>query len=155
MSEDTKQQVQYVPVLDKNNQPLMPCHPARARQLLKKGKAVCRWFRGVFAIKLTEREGGATQPIAVGIDPGSKREGFTVKSEKHTLLNVQTHSVYWVKTVMESRRNARKDRRNGKTPYRECRWNRSNRRNKGRIPPSIKARWQWKLRILNLSLIHI
>jgi hypothetical protein len=26
-------------VLDRNRQPLMPCHPARARELLRKGKA--------------------------------------------------------------------------------------------------------------------
>jgi hypothetical protein len=26
------------------------------------------------------------QPIAVGIDPGSKKEGFTIKSEAHTYL---------------------------------------------------------------------
>ncbi|MEL7433840.1 MAG: RRXRR domain-containing protein, partial [Chloroflexota bacterium] len=31
--------MQHVFVLDKNKEPLMPCHPARARELLKKGKA--------------------------------------------------------------------------------------------------------------------
>lgn len=137
--------IQYVPVLDKNNVPLMSCHPARARQLLRKGKAVRRWFRGVFAIKLTEREGGVLQPIAVGVDPGSKREGFTVKSEKHTLLNIQTRTVFWVKTVMEMRNRMRHNRRKN-TPYRQCRRHRSVR--KGFIPPSTKARWQWKIRIL-------
>ena len=31
--------MQRVLVVDKNKQPLMPCHPARARELLNKGKA--------------------------------------------------------------------------------------------------------------------
>ncbi len=32
--------MQRILVLDRNRQPLMPCHPARARELLRKGKAV-------------------------------------------------------------------------------------------------------------------
>jgi len=44
-------------VLDKNKKPLMPCHPARAKELLNKGKAaVYRMFP--FTIILLEREGG-------------------------------------------------------------------------------------------------
>ncbi|OQY45207.1 MAG: hypothetical protein B6242_11025 [Anaerolineaceae bacterium 4572_78] len=31
--------MQKVFVLDKNKKPLMPCHPARARQMLRDGKA--------------------------------------------------------------------------------------------------------------------
>jgi hypothetical protein len=31
--------MQRVLVVDKNKQPLMPCHPARARKLLKNGRA--------------------------------------------------------------------------------------------------------------------
>jgi hypothetical protein len=66
----------------------MPCHPARARELVRKGKAVRRFNRGLFYIQLTEREDGDIQPIAVGIDPGSKKEAFTIKSEAHTYLYV-------------------------------------------------------------------
>lgn len=85
------------------------------------------------------------QPICVGIDPGSKREGFTVKSNSHTYINVQTHAVDWVKDAEESSTNARRARRYRKTL---CRANRQNRK-RGNIPPSTKARWQWKLRIVN------
>lgn len=85
------------------------------------------------------------QPITVGVDPGSKREGFTVKSKSHTYLNVQTHAVDWVKDRVETRRNMRRARRFRKTP---CRPNRTNRlTNKEKLPPSTKARWQWKLRV--------
>jgi hypothetical protein len=44
----------------------MPCHPARARELVRKGKAVRRFNRGMFYIQLTEREDGDIQPIALG-----------------------------------------------------------------------------------------
>ena len=33
----------YVPVIGKTGRPLMPCHPARARELVRKGKAVRRF----------------------------------------------------------------------------------------------------------------
>jgi hypothetical protein len=87
------------------------------------------------------------QPVAVGIDPGSKKEAFTVKSEAHTYLNIQADAVTWVKDAMKTRREMRRGRRFRKTPCRQCRANRNI--NTPRLPPSTKARWQWKLRILN------
>lgn len=123
----------------------MPCSNARARRLLKSKRAIKRWFKGIFAIKLIDREGGAIQPVAVGVDPGSKREGFTVKSEAHTYLNVQSEAVTHVSDKITTRREMRRARRFRKTP---CRQNRINRK-RGGLPPSTKARWQAKLRILN------
>jgi hypothetical protein len=79
----------------------------------------------------------------VGIDPGSKREGFTVKSATHTYLNLQAHAVTWVKDAVETRRQMRRARRYRKAP---CRANRRNRA-RGGLPTSTKARWQWKLRL--------
>lgn len=125
----------------------MPCHPARARQLVRMGRALRRFNKGLFYIKLLDRQEGKIQPIAVGVDPGSKKEAFTIKSESHTFLNIQTDAVTWVKEAVEVRRNMRKARRFRKTP---CRQPRSNRLcNSKRLPPSTKARWQWKLRIIN------
>ena len=66
----------------------MPCHPARARELMRAGKAVRRFERGVFYIRLTEREAGETQPIAVGIDPGVKVGAHTVPDHKEILYIV-------------------------------------------------------------------
>jgi hypothetical protein len=124
----------------------MPCHPARARQLVRNGKALRRFNRGLFYIKLTQRSNGATQPIALGIDPGSRFEGFTVKSEVHTFENLNAEAVTWVKDAVETRRTLRRNRRNRKTPHRRCR---SNRGVGFRLPPSTRARWGWKLRIAN------
>ena len=136
----------FVPVLDSENRPLMPTTPSRAKRWIKSGKATPFWKKGVFCVRLNiEPSNTHRQPIAVGIDPGSKREAFTVKSKAHTYLNIQTHAVDWVKDHVESRRNMRRARRFRNTP---CRKNRANRLvNKYRRPPSTKARWQWKLRI--------
>lgn len=138
----------FVPVVNRENRPLMPTTPSRAKRWIKSGKATPFWKKGVFCVRLNvEPSAHNYQPIAVGIDPGSKREGFTVKSKSHTYLNVQTHAVDWVKDHIEVRRNMRRARRFRNTP---CRQNRANRLiNKNRIPPSTQARWQWKLRIVN------
>lgn len=57
-----------IPVLDKDNQPLMPTTPARARKWLEKGKAVKRWSDcGQFYVQLTiEPSGRNTQDIVDG-----------------------------------------------------------------------------------------
>jgi RRXRR protein len=138
----------FVPVVDSENRPLMPTTSSRAKRWIKSGKATPFWIKGVFCVRLNvEPSNTESQPIAIGIDPGSKREGFTVKSKSHTYLNIQTHAIDWVKDHVEVRRNMRRARRFRRSP---CRQNRANRLvNKNRIPPSTKARWQWKLRIVN------
>jgi hypothetical protein len=100
----------YVPVVSKTGKPLMPCHPARARELIRRGKAVRRFNRGVFYIRLTEREDAEVQPISVGIDVGSRKEAFTVKSEAHTYLNIQADAVTWVGEAVKTRREMRRAR---------------------------------------------
>ena len=134
----------FVPVIGSGGKPLMPCHPARARELERSGRAVRRFDRGLHYIRLIDRADGETQPVAVGIDPGSKKEAFTVKSETHTYLNIQADAVTWVSERMDVRREMRHARRSRNTPYRE---RRPNRVKKGWLPPSTRARWGWKLRI--------
>lgn len=138
----------YVPVVDKEQNPLMPTTPSRARKWIKSGKATPFWKRGIFCVRLNQEPlDTKKQDIAVGVDTGSKKEAFTVKSELHTYINIQADAVTWVKDVVEKRRNMRRARRFRKTPCRQCRANRNI--NTVRLPPSTKARWQWKLRILN------
>jgi len=133
-----------VPVVDENQRPLMPTTPTKARRLIEDGKATPFWKKGMFCIRLNRvLNGPYLQDVAVGIDPGSKKEAFTAKSEAHTFLNVQADAVTWVKKRVEQRRIMRRARRNRKAPHRANRKNRS----RGGIPPSTKARWQWKLRI--------
>lgn len=135
-----------VPVFDSDNIPLMPCTEKRARKLLEKKQAFCFWKRGVFCIKLLREPSARNyQDVVVGIDPGSKREAYTVATSNGVVMNVLTNTPDWVKDAVEQRRIMRRGRRQRKTPYRKSRENRA----KGGLAPSTKARWQAKLRILN------
>ena len=136
----------FVPVVDRNHKPLMPTTPSRARRWIKRGEATPFWDRGIFCVRLNrEPSDTKTQPIAVGIDPGSKKEGLTVKSASHTYLNINADAVTFVKEAKADQLASRRARRQRKTPCRQPRCNRA----RGGIPPSTKARWQWKLRLLN------
>lgn len=73
-------QMQPVLVIAQKEQPLMPCHPARGQELLKKGKSAV-FRRYPFPIILKEREGGEMHPIALKIDPGSKRAAIALVAE--------------------------------------------------------------------------
>ena len=106
----------YVPVVSSTGKPLMPTSNKRANQLIREGRALRRFSKGVFYIRLTQRADGDVQVVAVGIDPGSKKEGFTVKSADHTYLNIQADAVTWVKDAVETRRMLRRSRRNRNTP---------------------------------------
>src|SRR5690606_33851599 len=123
-------------VLDENKKPLMPCSEKRARKLLERKEAKPYWYKGVFCIVL-QRPPKTTykQEVVVGIDPGSKFEGLTVKSEAHTLLNIQTEAKVDVKKKIETRTNLRRSRRNRKLRYRPHRPNRGVGK---RLPPSTK-----------------
>lgn len=135
-----------VPVLDEIKRPLMPCTERRARKLLESGRAKPYWCKGVFCIILQESpKNNYKQDVCIGIDPGSKFNGYSIKSSAHTFLNMQVKAVDTVKKKMEERAMLRRGRRNRKTPYRKCRFNRSV---KNRIPPSTKARWQQHLNII-------
>ena len=136
----------FVPVLDRNQKPLMPTTPARARRWIKSGKATALWKGGIWCVRLNvEPSAYQIQTIAVGIDPGSKREGYSILSATHTYLNIQAEARDGVKEAEEQSTRQRRTRRQRKTPCRQPRQNRH--RNKKKLPPSTRARWQWKLRL--------
>ena len=77
----------FVPVVDRNQKPLMPTTSWRANKWIIIGKATPFWKKGVFCVRLnTDPSDNKTQKIVVGVDPGSKKEGFTVKSNAYTLV---------------------------------------------------------------------
>jgi len=130
-------------VLDKNKNPLMPCHPARARELLKGGKArILRRFP--FTIILCEREGGDTQAVECKVDPGSKVTGLSlvIKGEKgYKILwaaNLE-HRGTKIKEALQSRRAIRRGRRHRHTRYRKARFDNRTRKSKW-LPPSLESR---------------
>jgi hypothetical protein len=135
-----------VPVLSSLGKPLMPTRPCRAKELLKSGRAIKRWYRGVFCIKIVDRSDGKIQQVVSGIDTGSKREAFSVLSSKHTFLNILSDAVTHVSDRIKLRKDMRRKRRYKNSP---CRTNKCNRLvNRKRLPASTRARWQIKLNIL-------
>lgn len=136
-----------VPVLSIQGEPLMPCHPARARELIREKGAKVRWYKGVHSIQLVHSNEGIKQPLVCGVDSGYYREAFTLQSQKHTYINVLSDAVTWVGERVTARAYSRKSRRGRKVPCRKCRSNRLNK--KTWIAPSVKSRWQIKLRVIN------
>jgi 5-methylcytosine-specific restriction endonuclease McrA len=130
-------------VLDKNLKPLDPCHPARAKELLQKGRAKV-FRRYPFTIVLPDRvfENLVTHSHRIKIDPGSKTTGIAVVQEETgqvaNALEV-SHRGEQIKDALESRRALRRGRRNRQTRYRKPRFlNRT--RKDGWLPPSLESR---------------
>lgn len=114
--------MQRVLVIDKHKQALMPCQSARARQLLREGQAAV-FRRFPFTIILTEREGGATQPVEFKVDPGSKTSGVALvgdfKRGKRLLWAAEmAHRGQTVTNHLQERRTHRQSRRARHTRYR-------------------------------------
>ena len=130
-------------VLDRNLKPLDPCHPARARELLQKGRAKV-FKRYPFTIVLQDRtvENSVTQAHRIKIDPGSKNTGIAVVQEvtgRVTSALEISHRGQQIKDALESRRALRRGRRNRKTRYRKPRFlNRT--RKPGWLPLSLESR---------------
>src|SRR6266545_8266275 len=76
-------------VLSSDGQPLDPCHEARARKLLKTGRAAV-WKRYPFTIRLKDRFAAesVTHEHRLKIDPGSKTTGIAI-------VQAQTNRVVW------------------------------------------------------------
>lgn len=135
-----------VPVLSRFKTPLAPCSEKRARKLMEKKEAKAYWKQGIFCIIMQRDTGIVVPEVIVAFDTGSKRTGVTVATEKSVVLNLLQNAPDWVKSKMESRKILRRSRRNRKTPYRKCRFNRKI----VGVPPSTKARWQAHLRTIKV-----
>jgi hypothetical protein len=128
-----------VAVLDAAGQPLLPTHPARARQLLRDGKASP--YRMIpFTIQLTRRVANPVGQFTVSIDDGAKAVGIAVVDE-------QTQTVVFTGTIklrqdvtrkMRQRAAYRRTRRSRKLRHRKARYNRK--RSKGSLPPTISQK---------------
>jgi len=135
--------VSHVFVLDKHGNPLMPCHPAMARKLLKSGRA--RVHRVVpLVIRLIDRENGQVQPIRLKFDPGSKVTGIALVREVGKIQYVLylaelEHRGAAIRKHMIQRAMFRRRRRTANIRYREPRFN-NRTRPKGWLPPSLKSR---------------
>ena len=135
--------MQRVFVLDKNKQPLMPCHPARARELLKTGRAAV-FRRFPFTIILFDREDGETQPTQIKVDPGSRTTGLVLVADfQRGLCCIWAaeleHRGQQIRDNLLKRRHLRRGRRSRKTRYRKPRFD-NRKRKDGWLPPSLQSR---------------
>ena len=113
----------------------MPCTPPKARHVLKAGKAKPKRNKlGLFYVQLTYEQEPDNQPLVVGIDPGSRFEGYSVVGARETVLNLMAEAPDHVKEAVAVRRTMRRVRRSRKW-RRPCRSNNRLGR-KNRIPPS-------------------
>jgi len=130
-------------VLDRNRKPLDTCHPARARELLGKGRAaVFRCFPFTIILKDRTLEESVVHEHRVKVDPGAKETGIAVVQEE--IGNVVSaseieHRGQRIKASLESRRALRRGRRARKTRYRQPRFD-NRARPQGWLPPSLESR---------------
>ena len=136
--------MQRVFVIDKNKKPLTPCLPARARELMRTGKAAMfRRFPCVIILKHEITE--PVQPAELKFDPGSKKTGMVITIVTKTrgcfvvYATELRHRGLAVKAALQSRTGIRRSRRNRNTRYRQPRFlNRT--RPAGWLPPSLMSR---------------
>jgi hypothetical protein len=123
-------------VISSQGKPLMPTYSSKARKLLEKGKArVVR--RTPFTIQLLGPSGGNVQPVALGVDAGTKHIGLSATTPETVLYEAEVLLRTDIQDLLAGRRAFRRARRNRKTRYRQPRFlNRKNR--KGKLPPSIQ-----------------
>ena len=125
-------------VIGQDKKPLNPCHPARARILLKTGRAAI-WRVYPFTIILKSGQAHADVSDArLKIDYGSRHTGLAVLiGNKAVWLGVLDHRTD-VKKSLDDRRAHRRFRR-GRLRYRKPRFlNRA--RSAGWLPPSLQSR---------------
>ena len=102
---------QPTPVFSSDGHPLMPTHPAKARKLMQKGRAVPHHVKGLFGIRILDRTraDSAVQDTAVNIDPGSQTTGFAVVTgNEHGRRNVLgalelKHRAFTIKATLVKR----------------------------------------------------
>ena len=133
-------------VVGSNAKPLMPCHPARARQLLQRRRARVHRFYP-YTIRLVERKARVTQPVVLKIDPGAVTTGIALNRQElndktsQIVLHLAelTHRGAQIRAALCQRRGYRHRRRSANLRYRAPRFlNRT--RPKGWVPPSLQAR---------------
>ena len=147
---------QPTPVFSSDGHPLMPAHPAKARKLLQKGRAVPHHVKGLFGIRLLDRTRAqsSVQDIAVNIDPGSQTTGIAVVTDdsdgKRTVLAALEvkHRAFTIKATLTKRSSHRRNRRK-RLRYRAPRFD-NRRRKPGTLPPSVDS-----LRTDTMRVVHI
>ncbi|MEQ4716169.1 RNA-guided endonuclease IscB [Nonomuraea sp. B19D2] len=132
-------------MLDKDGAPLQPTTPARARKLLKAGRAVVHRHTP-FVIRLKDRTADQSQVdgAELGIDPGSKHTGIAIftmtRGIRCGLYAIDlTHRGSVIRDKLAQRAAYRRGRRSRNLRYRAPRFN-NRRRPEGWLAPSLRHR---------------
>jgi len=110
----------FVYVLNCHGQPLMPCHPRKARLLLKEGRAsVVRMVP--FTIQLRYGSSGYTQEVSLGVDAGTQHIGVSATTEQKVVFEAEVKPRTDIQELLATRSQFRRARRSRKTRYRKPR----------------------------------
>ena len=126
-------------VIDKNENPLMPCSEKRAHQLLDKKQAVAV-RKSPFVIKLLNY--APVNPISalrLKLDPGSKMTGMALLNGSSVIWLGELQHRTNIKSRLDDRRSMRRGRRQRHTCYRASRFD-NRKRPEGWLAPSLEAR---------------
>jgi 5-methylcytosine-specific restriction endonuclease McrA len=137
----------FVYVRNQDGHPLMPCTSAKARKLLREGRASVA-KHCPFTIQLGWQCEGGVQEVRAGIDKGSSVTGISCVGNGKVLFSGEVHHRRDVKEKMNDRRDRRKSRRARKW-YRAKRWNnRASSKRSRRLPPSVKTNVEEVIRVV-------
>ncbi|MEU8837846.1 RNA-guided endonuclease IscB [Streptomyces roseus] len=141
-------------VLARGGEPLMPCHPARARELLDRGRAViARQAPFTIRLKHRTRADSTVDGVQLRLDPGSRATGIAITDERRQagptgrtglarrgLITIELrHRGRQIHKGMMRRAGYRRRRRSANLRYRAPRHD-NRRRPKGWLAPSLRHR---------------
>lgn len=133
-------------VISVDGKPIMPCKPAKARKLLRDGKAkVVK--RYPFTIQLNFECENKVQHITFGMDSGYGNIGFSATSDKSELCSGTVVLDGKTSSRLTEKRMYRNNRRN-KLWYRKPRFSNRGNQKKGWLPPSVQRRYDTHLKLL-------
>jgi len=124
----------------------MPTTPAKARRLLRDGKAkVVK--KEPFTIQLQYATGETKQEINLGVDAGSKIVGLFATTEKEELFSAEVELRNDIVKLLAQRKAYRRNRRSRKTRYRQARFL-NRKKEKGWFAPSIQHKINTHLKVV-------
>ena len=135
-------------VVNKDGKPLMPCKEAKARKLLRDGKAkVIK--RTPFTIQLNWNCEGNVQEVVLGVDTGYKNVGLSVVSDKQELFASEIKLRTDIADLLTEKRQYRRTRRN-RLWHRKPRFNNRTRPG-GWLSPSIQHKLNSHIKAVRLA----